>query len=221
MANSWGADYLISVHINAGGGTGFESYIYNGSVSNKTKQAQDIVHSEITKLIPDVRDRGKKRANLHMCRESKMPAILTECLFIDNPQDANKLKDKKFLDLIAKGHANGIVKAFGLKKKQKKEDIKPVQNKQPSNNQKERADKEMLEAAVVINSFADFPMAEAISKKYKAPIYLRDIVQGEIAKTVYIVGGLKEGIKADKIVDLSGANRYETAQKVGQYLKAL
>lgn len=26
-ANSWGADYFVSIHINAGGGTGFESYV--------------------------------------------------------------------------------------------------------------------------------------------------------------------------------------------------
>lgn len=29
-ANSWGADYFLSIHINAGGGTGFEDYIYPG-----------------------------------------------------------------------------------------------------------------------------------------------------------------------------------------------
>lgn len=29
-ANSWGADYFLSIHINAGGGTGFESFIYPG-----------------------------------------------------------------------------------------------------------------------------------------------------------------------------------------------
>ncbi|TKC16973.1 hypothetical protein FA727_12990 [Robertmurraya kyonggiensis] len=27
MANNWGANYFVSVHINAGGGIGFESYI--------------------------------------------------------------------------------------------------------------------------------------------------------------------------------------------------
>src|SRR5690625_2559502 len=30
MANKWGADFLLSVHINAGGGTGYEDFIYNG-----------------------------------------------------------------------------------------------------------------------------------------------------------------------------------------------
>jgi len=32
MANSWGADYFLSIHINAGGGTGFESYIYTDAL---------------------------------------------------------------------------------------------------------------------------------------------------------------------------------------------
>jgi N-acetylmuramoyl-L-alanine amidase len=27
-ANNWGADYYLSIHINSGGGTGLESYIY-------------------------------------------------------------------------------------------------------------------------------------------------------------------------------------------------
>ena len=27
-ANAWGADFYLSIHINAGGGTGYEDYIY-------------------------------------------------------------------------------------------------------------------------------------------------------------------------------------------------
>jgi N-acetylmuramoyl-L-alanine amidase len=52
-------------------------------------------------------------------RETKMPAILTENLFIDNTNDAAKLKSEQFLQQIAYGHVQGIVKAFGLKKKAK------------------------------------------------------------------------------------------------------
>lgn len=117
MANKWEADYVLSIHINAGGGTGFESFIWNGKVDNPTVSAQNVIHTEVIKLI-DAKDRGKKRANFHMLRETKMPALLTENLFIDNPGDAAKLKDKMFLDRIAQGHANGIVAFFGLKKKQ-------------------------------------------------------------------------------------------------------
>src|SRR5690606_21756747 len=86
---------------------------------------------------------------------------------------------------------------------------------------KEEVKKDMLKAAVVINSFADFPVAEAVANRYKAPIFLKSFAKGEIAETVYIVGGSAEGIKARKVVNLSGKNRYETAQKVGKYLGGL
>lgn len=121
-ANQWGADYLISVHINAGGGVGFESYIYNGSYNgkNKTNQLRNKVHQSIIKEV-DFKDRGRKEANFHMLRESNMSAVLTENGFIDSKTDANKLKKDSFLDRIAQGHVSGLANAFQLKKKQSKQ----------------------------------------------------------------------------------------------------
>lgn len=115
-ANSWGADYYVSIHINAGGGTGYEDYIYNGSVSGNTITYRDKLHAEIMKQV-DFRDRGKKRANFHVLRETNMPAVLTENGFIDNATDAAKLKSDAYLNRIALGHANGIAQALGLRKK--------------------------------------------------------------------------------------------------------
>lgn len=118
MANAWGADYLVSVHINAGGGTGFESFTYNGNYSGKssTNQKRNRVHDEAVKTT-GFRDRGKKEANFHMVRSSKMPAVLTENGFIDNANDAKLLKQSSFIKKIAQGHVSGLVKAFNLKKK--------------------------------------------------------------------------------------------------------
>lgn len=65
----------------------------------------------------DFRNRGKKRANLHVLRQSSMPAVLTENGFIDTIADANKLKSDAYLNRIALGHANGIAQALGLKRK--------------------------------------------------------------------------------------------------------
>jgi N-acetylmuramoyl-L-alanine amidase len=119
IANKLKADYFISVHINAGGSTGFESYVYNGNVSAATVAYQNVIHAEIMKAIGNVKDRGKKRANYAVLRLTNMPAILTENLFIDNPNDATKLKSEQFLLQVAHGHVQGIVKAFGLKRKAK------------------------------------------------------------------------------------------------------
>lgn len=118
MANNWGADYLCSIHINAGGGTGYEDYIYNGPVQSTTVKLRDTMHSEIVNTAyKDVRNRGKKKANFHMLRESRMPAMLSENLFIDHASDAAKLKSDAYLTNIARGHVNGLVKAFNLQKK--------------------------------------------------------------------------------------------------------
>ncbi len=65
----------------------------------------------------DFRNRGKKRANFHVLRESNMPAVLTENGFIDNSSDAAKLKSDAYLNRIALGHANGIAQALGLRPK--------------------------------------------------------------------------------------------------------
>ncbi|MBD7965928.1 N-acetylmuramoyl-L-alanine amidase family protein [Fictibacillus norfolkensis] len=114
-ANAWGADFFLSVHVNAGGGTGYEDYIYPGSTAPTTTY-QDNVHTEILKVV-NFSDRGQKTANFHVLRESNMPALLTENGFIDNVNDANKLKTASFIENIARGHVNGIVKSFNLPKK--------------------------------------------------------------------------------------------------------
>ena len=116
-ANAWGADYFLSIHINAGGGEGYENYIYPG-ISGVTKAYQSNIHSEVIKLV-NFKDRGKKTANFHVLRESNMPALLTENGFIDNSRDATKLKSASFIDAIARGHVNGIAKSFALTKKNK------------------------------------------------------------------------------------------------------
>ena len=116
-ANKWKADLLVSVHINAGGGAGYEDFIFDGVVGDFTIKAQKTLHDEIVKQIPQYKNRGKKRKNLHMCRESRMAAVLTETGFIDNAADAMVLKSEAFLDRVALGHVNGIVKLFGLSKK--------------------------------------------------------------------------------------------------------
>ncbi|NLD21643.1 MAG: N-acetylmuramoyl-L-alanine amidase [Bacteroidales bacterium] len=126
IANKAKADFFLSVHINASGsgkGTGFETFIYNGNVSSATIAYQNVIHAEIVKAIGNVRDRGKKRANFAVLRQTNMPALLTENLFIDNPSDAAKLKTEQFLQQVAYGHVIGLEKAFGLKKKGVKDDV--------------------------------------------------------------------------------------------------
>lgn len=117
LANNNRVDYFCSIHINAGGGTGWESYIYNGSVSNFTVQAQNTIHAAVMQAIGSryhVRDRGKKRANFYVLRETNMPAILLENLFIDTTADLNLLRNANFIRDLSQAIADGIAQALSL-----------------------------------------------------------------------------------------------------------
>ncbi|WP_054948988.1 N-acetylmuramoyl-L-alanine amidase [Numidum massiliense] len=115
-ANAWAADFLLSIHINAGGGTGFESFTYNGINDVKTNSIQKNIHTAVAKVI-GIPDRGIKKADLHVCRESYMPALLTECGFIDSKTDSKLMKSKAWIDRVARAHVEGLAKSFGIKKK--------------------------------------------------------------------------------------------------------
>ena len=120
VANAWGADFFLSIHINSASktSTGYEDYIYT-KASAKLKEYQKIIHAEIMKEIKGdgVSDRGLQQKNLQVLRATNMPALLTENLYISNPDEAAILKKAAFIEDVAQGHVNGIVKAFDLKKK--------------------------------------------------------------------------------------------------------
>lgn len=115
-ANSWGAHFFLSIHINAGGGTGFETFRYVQKGSSTTMKVQKAVHAAVLKAS-GWKDRGQKWANFHVLRVSKMPAVLTENGFIDTAADAKKLKDSTFIKKLGRAHAEGLAKALGLKRK--------------------------------------------------------------------------------------------------------
>lgn len=142
-ANNWNADFYLSIHVNAGGGTGFESFIYPG-VGTPTITYQNGIHKEVINET-GFNDRGKKNANFHVLRETIMPALLTESGFIDTVADANQLKDSIFITKIARGHVQGLERAFSLQKKKSQSPIYRVQI--GAFKKKENAEKEAIEAA--------------------------------------------------------------------------
>ncbi|KAB7705992.1 N-acetylmuramoyl-L-alanine amidase [Bacillus aerolatus] len=118
-ANSWGANYYLSIHCNAANGSsqGYEDFIHsNLSDASTTAKYQDIMHAEIIK-VNQLKDRGQKKANFHVLRESAMPALLTENGFIDNAHDAALMKESLWRQKVAQGHVNGLAKAFNLQRK--------------------------------------------------------------------------------------------------------
>lgn len=79
---------------------------------------------------------------------------------------------------------------------------------------------EMLEKAIVIGGFPDMTFAEVLAARLKAPIYTRAALPaGKVAKELYVVGGSTQGLQADKVISLSGNDRFEVAAAVNSFLK--
>jgi len=107
-------DLFVSIHINAGGGTGVEVLVVA-----KGGRAEVAANKVLPFLVSagSWANRGVKTQNVLVLRETSMPAILTENGFIDNSLDANKLKDPNFLHDLAVAHAKGLCDYFGIQYK--------------------------------------------------------------------------------------------------------
>jgi N-acetylmuramoyl-L-alanine amidase len=143
--------------------------------------------------------------NLHIVRETEMTAVLTENGFMSNPVEFKRIfQDPSYIEKIAEVHARTICKFFNITYKPEKKE-----------------EDEMLDKAIVINTFNDYPAAEGLARVLKCPIYPRGAINGEVAKELFVCGGSKDGLKAAKITVLSGDDRYSTAQKIADYMKGL
>jgi len=116
-ANAWGATHFVSVHCNAGGGTGCETFVA------KTKKADKpfarVVNDTFAKIM-GLRNRGVKLdtksfpGSFGVLRHSRMPAILVELAFIDSPNqlDITTLRNRR--EEMAAALAKGILNYLGV-----------------------------------------------------------------------------------------------------------
>ena len=107
-ANSWGADYFISLHTNASENTsasGSEAFAYARGTP-AFRLGEDIL--EELEDTTGLRNRGMKvRPSLYVLKKTAMPAVLVELGFITNQRDAYLMRDRP--DLFARGVYEGIL----------------------------------------------------------------------------------------------------------------
>ena len=116
MANNAKADLFISCHVNAGGGKGYEDFIHDTLSGPADVAMQNAIHASVVKVTSKygMVDRGKKKANFAVLRETNMSAILLEAGFLDNSGDAAILKNPQFKEEYATAVVNGVQAHFGL-----------------------------------------------------------------------------------------------------------
>ncbi|MEH7381403.1 N-acetylmuramoyl-L-alanine amidase [Bacillus sp. JJ1533] len=196
----------ISHHFNAGGGAGAE-FIHSIYADGKFEA---ILRDEFKKAGYPVRrtfirklDSGQDYYYMHRETGNCRTTIL-EYEFIDGA-NSEKIKNQAYRQGMYECAVRAICRDEGVTYKP----LKP----------KKEEDDDMLEKAILVGGLADMPFAEVLASRLKAPIYTRDAYPGgKVAKELYIVGGSTTGLQADKIIDLSGKNRLESARKVEEFL---
>lgn len=129
LFNAAKVDFMFSLHSNGhsdAAAQGFDTFIFTVPSAGSIK-GQDEFHPRAAKVWTDTgrRDRGKKRANFHMLRESRMPSLLVENGFTTNTVDARLLNDSKHQELLVAAMAEGLAAGMGLKRKVKHEKPAP------------------------------------------------------------------------------------------------
>lgn len=119
LANQLNVDVVLSIHANAGvtSARGIETYVHLNAPA-QTARLGDIIHTELARVTKEeTLNRGLKRADFQILRDTKMDAVLVECGFMTNAQDLAWLKSEAYRKDVATGLTNGLAIFFGLKKK--------------------------------------------------------------------------------------------------------
>lgn len=108
---------LISVHANAylgywGSWGGLVTFYQTGS--SRGQKIATAVHTELLKGTK-LRNRGVKADNFHITRETNMGAILVECGFMDNKEEAELLRSDAYRDETADEIFIGACNYMGVK----------------------------------------------------------------------------------------------------------
>ena len=110
-ANLWndrcnGNCVVVSIHANAGGGTGFEVYTSPGQT--KADPIATKLIEQLQQDFPEIKMRKDmadgdpdKEAGFYILKHTKAPAILAENLFMDNEADCQLLMAEDFRDKLA------------------------------------------------------------------------------------------------------------------------
>jgi len=114
MANEWGADAFVSIHLNSAtsDASGWEVFT---SGSTGSKDLANKVGWRHTTAFPDQKNRGvKTNGSLYVLRNTSMPAILTEGCFLSNDAENQWVSLDETRQAMGEVIAQGILDYFGI-----------------------------------------------------------------------------------------------------------
>ena len=114
VINNTRPNFFISIHQNsfyAPAISGTEVYYYFGDIEGE-KMSKCIAESIVTHL--KTINRGCKKADLFILRDSKVSSVVVECMYISNPDEEKRLKSDDVKDELAQSIYNGILDYYGI-----------------------------------------------------------------------------------------------------------
>lgn len=114
FANQRNAKLFVSIHFNHADNTlanGVEVYFYEEN-TDRAEQSKNFAMLALDTILDrtGANSRGVKTEDLRVLRKTNMPAILIECGFLSNSEEAKKCKDTKYQKVLAKAISDAIEK---------------------------------------------------------------------------------------------------------------
>lgn len=115
--NSFSPHLAVDIHNNAGGGDGTECYYHYGGGLSKT--AAENILAEIVKIGQNsrgakIRKNSSGKDYYGFIRETKAPAVIVECAFVDNKTDIGVIDTAAEQTAMGIAIAKGILKTLGI-----------------------------------------------------------------------------------------------------------
>lgn len=127
-ANAWGADLALDIHNNAGGGNGAE-VLHSISYGTGAVLAKNIL-TELEAIGQNsrgtkIRKNSAGKDYFGFIRSTNMPAVITECVFVDNAADAAQADTDEECKTFGVAIAKGVLKTLGIADAKQAEPAKP------------------------------------------------------------------------------------------------
>ena len=116
-SNAFGPDLTVSIHNNAGGGDGVEAWY--SIVGGLGKTCAENILAEVVKIGQNSRGAKTKKGSggkdyYGFIRQTKAPAVIVECAFIDNARDIQIINTEPKRVIMGEAIAKGILKTLGI-----------------------------------------------------------------------------------------------------------
>lgn len=140
-SNAFGPDLTVSIHNNAGGGDGVEAWY--SIVGGLGKTCAENILAEVVKIGQNSRGaKTRKGSNgrdyYGFIRQTKAPAVIVECAFIDNATDIQIINTEPKRVVMGEAIAKGILKTLGIS------DSAPMTTPAPTTKSIEEVAKEVI-----------------------------------------------------------------------------